>query len=1204
MTLLTALAALLARYSGQGDVVVGAPIANRQEAALDGLIGFFVNTLVLRVQMAPAQRWRDVLQQVRETTLEAYRYQDVPFERLVEELAPRRSLSTPPLVQVMLAVQNAPWVPLELSGVAVAPVGGHDVSVRYDLELHVRARGGELLLDWIYNRDLFDAWRIEQMARSYERLLQGLADDVEADIDATSLLTESEQACLLAQGRGVPEAVDGRTVVDLIEAQVDRTPEAIAIDGPDDAAWTYEALNQDANRLAHLLIEEGVGPEDVVGLAIDRTNLLVVGMLAVLKSGAAYVPLDLAAPSDRLARLVADVAPRVVLATAAGAQVLPSGCAPVLRLDADATAFRLRMAASRNPRDRDRVMPLVPQHPAYVIHTSGSTGVPKGVVITHSGLPTLVRSTASLPRSRYGARLLQFASATFDASVWEVLTALGSGATLVMMHGESRTGSALCDVLIERAVTHALLPPVVLPTIEADASVPLETLIVGGEACTSELAAIWSRGRCMVNAYGPTESSVYATLSAPLGGPAVPLGYAIANTRVCVLDRRLVPVPVGVAGEIYLAGPGTARGYLRRPALTAERFVADPFGPPGSRVYRTGDRARWRPDGQLEYLGRADGQVKIRGVRIEPGEIEAALRADPRVDYALVTVDGQEDDRRLTAYVTSRPAADEEARTSHVEAWQRLYDTIYEQGDTRQDFDLTGWMSSYTGAPIPASEMAIWVDETVARLRTFGAARVLEVGCGTGLLLSRLAAACDRYVAIDFSPPVVDRLQWYVDSRADLRHVELRCARAQELDFLDADSVDLVILNSVIQYFPDVDYLLDVLDRAARVTRRGGHIFVGDVRSLPLLYAQHASVALHRASAATAVRELRENIELAARQEDELAVDPRFFAEWARCADTRASAEMAPKAGRYDNELSRFRYDVTIRVGEYQQPSEPAAWVDWDAGGRWQRDLTTAIASRPDEAVGVRGLRDRRAGAPLVTLNALQKASDTDTVERVRRAGDSAVGEDPDAVFALARQLRVDMRWLPREPAVYDVVFNPACESAEAKAPLPRAAYRQWANAPVRLVHGLVLGTALHALLRQTLPEVMVPAAIVVLDSWPLTASGKIDRARLPAPQRPRMAPQPPRTPDEHLLCELFAEVLGLPECGVDDDFFSLGGHSLLATRLLSHIRARLGVDITLRDVFAASTVRDLCVIVSLSRAAHSRRAPVDDADSVEEYEL
>ncbi len=1228
MTLLAAFGVLLARQSGQDDVVVGSPIANRQDAALEGLIGFFVNTLVLRIRVRPEQPLHALIEAVRRTTLEAYRYQDVPFERLVEELAPERSLARTPIHQVVFAVQNAPWVAPRLAGLDVSednPASeedsfvGQELRIRYDLEVHAWEVDGRMQVIWVYNRDLFDAWRIEQMARHYGRVVRTLIADPEQPASRVTLLDAAERRQMLDAWNAPDSTVsDGAApigtvqdretpagpaaLLDGIEAWSARTPDAIAMFA-DAACVSYAALNARANQMAHVLIAHGVGPETVVALALDRTPATIEALLGVLKTGAAYLPLDVDHPPARIAAMLADATPRVVLTTEAlRARVLAPPSTPVLSIDAPDVARTLRCASTRNPIDDDRTTALRPTHPAYAIYTSGSTGTPKGVMVTHQGVAHLASALRRCYQLTPASRVLQFSSLTFDAAVMEIASAFSSGAALVLIAADDRGGEALVRTIDRARVTQLLVPPVLAESL-ADAGVPsVETLVVGGDACTPAIVERCASGRRLLNAYGPTEVTACVTMTKALTRGETPsIGQPIAGARAYVLDDRLEPVPAGVVGELYLAGPGLARGYVRRPALTAERFTADPHGAPGARMYRTGDLAQWRPDGQLDFVGRADHQIKMRGFRVEPGEVEAALRQDSRVQDAVVSTWGSDERRQLVGYVVRAASVvpTETERTAHVQEWRELYDSTYRQS-VAGDFNIVGWDSSYTGAPLPASEMQMWVDATVARIQAVGARRIVEVGCGTGLLLTRLAPDCERYVGTDFSETALDQLREYVPRRPDLAHVELRQGVAHDLAFLPDDSVDLVVLNSVVQYFPDVDYLVSALAEAVRVTRPGGHVFVGDVRSLPLLDAFHASVQVYHAAGSLEVAELRRQIAQAQRRERELVVAPELFDAFARTQPKAGRVAAALKAGAYSNELSRFRYDVVLEMGAAAVVDTPARWVAWDAAGAWRAMVADALtgdpAARP--SIGVRGMPDRRvAHAVLAAQHVRAGQPAIRTAAELRAACAVSVdGEDPDPVMQWARDLGVDLVWQGfNAHGLYDVVFNPRWTAAAASLAGAPPDYRAFANAPGRQAGDAMLGRALQDHLRGVLPEYMVPAAVMVLEALPRTTSGKVDRAALPAPEAAsREAYRPPTTREEHVLCDLFAEMLGVGRVGLDDNFFDLGGHSLLATRLVSRIRAAFGVELELRTLFTSATVRDVSAMLELSREARRE----DDADA------
>ena len=653
MVMLAVFAAVLARHSGQNDIVIGSAIANRRDAQLTDLIGFFVNTLVLRVGVEQNATFSGLLQQVRQTALEAYDNQDVPFERLVEELAPARSLSTPPLVQIFFSLQNAPSVAPRLAGLRLDRVQPHTSYVRNDLEVNAWLRDGEAVLVWLYNRALFDLGTVETLTRHYGRMVSAVITDPAQTIGRVPLLSQSERWQLLEERNTTTRFVPSATLTSLIEGQVTRTPDTVAVTFGA-RALTYEALNSHANRLARTLLARRIGPEMVVAVALPPSVERLVSILAILKTGAAYLALDPDLPVRRLAFVIDDAKPACTLTIS---ELAPrfSSAGPLLLVDSLARDG-LTHRPSANPTDADRIGCLVPQHPAYVIYTSGSTGTPKGVVVPHAGIPSLQETQMECLHLRAGSRVLQFAPMMFDASVWEMLMALTTGATLVGLERDARTVGDLGRVIITLGVTHITLPPSATSLLGDDPSVlPLEALIVAGEACSAEVAERWRTGRRLINAYGPSEATVCATISRVVSTGEPPIGTPIFNARVYVLGAMLEPVPDGVPGELYIAGGGLARGYFRRPGLTAERFVADPHGVSGTRMYRTGDVVRWHA-GQLQFLGRMDQQVKVRGFRVELGEVEAVLAAEPGVAGAAVVM--REDDHGnngLLGFVVAEP---------------------------------------------------------------------------------------------------------------------------------------------------------------------------------------------------------------------------------------------------------------------------------------------------------------------------------------------------------------------------------------------------------------------------------------------------------------------------------------------------------------------------------------------------------------------
>ncbi|MGK4578986.1 non-ribosomal peptide synthase/polyketide synthase [Kitasatospora sp. HPMI-4] len=1174
MVLQAGLAALFSRLGGGTDIAVGSPVAGRTDEALDDLVGFFVNTLVLRTDLSGDPGFVELLGRVREVSLGAYAHQDLPFEHLVEVLNPARSLSHHPLFQVMLALQNAPLGDFDLPGLRVVNMSAPTGTAKFDLGFSLSERHGPdgaaagIVGVAEYATDLFDPETVETLVARWIRLLTSAVADPERPLSRLDILSAEERRHLLAGCDDTPVTAQDRTVPTLFEARVAEVPDAVAVVSGE-RSLTYRELNASANRFAHALIERGVGPERVVALKLPRSVEFVVAVLGVLKAGAAYLPVDPDYPPSRVEFMLADARPVLVLDDAATV------------LSADGYPETDPMVAAR------------PDHAAYVIYTSGSTGRPKGVVVSHAGIANL----AAAQSERFGidgsSRILQFASPSFDASVSELCTALLSGATLVL----PSSGSPVEALTVRRlGVSHATVPPSVLAALAEDGLPEGMTLVVAGEACPPELVARWAPGRRMINAYGPTEVTVCATMSDPLvpSGQVPPIGRPIANTRAYVLDSALQPVPPGVPGELYVAGVGLARGYLNRPGLTAERFVADPYGPAGSRMYRTGDVVRRRADGELEFVGRADQQVKVRGFRIELGEIEAVLATHPAVAQSAVIArqDRAEADRTLVAYVVAGGDRRRDSRLEdeHVGEWRTIYDALpVSPDDAALGENFTGWNSSYDARPIPVEQMREWRDGTVSRILALRPRRVLEVGCGTGLLLAKVAPHCDAYWATDFSATAIDALAEQVSREPGLAgRVTLQTRPAHDTDGLPSGAFDTIVVNSVVQYFPTADYLRDVVDRLMALLAPGGTLFIGDVRNLRLLRPLATAVQLHRAGPTADLPALRRAVEQAVLVEKELLVDPEFFTLLREGCGDIAGVSVQVKRGTHRNELTRYRYDVTLHKGPVTPVAlDEAPELAWGGQVKDLAELERILAAEHPDRLRVTGVPNGRVVREAALARAVQ-AGDTplaDLLERLHGTEEDGPVE-LEAFHGLGERSGhwVGITWSATAADTVDVLFADPARHPDF---LPVGLYRPagaagvplspLTNNPAGTRETGALAGELREYLGERLPEYLVPTAYVLLDRLPLTANGKLDRGALPAPDLGSAgAGRAPRTPQEQLLAELFAEVLGLPRVGVEDGFFALGGHSLLATRLVSRIRATLGAELAVRTLFEAPTVAAL----------------------------
>jgi amino acid adenylation domain-containing protein len=667
MTLLAAFQVLLYRYTGQEDFLVGSPTVGRSRAEFARLVGYFVNPVVLRANFAGNPTFSTYLEQVRQTVLAAFEHQDYPFPLLVEQLQPIREPSQSPLFQIMFILQKAHLLNeeglaafaleeagsrIELGGLELESLTLEQQVAQFDLTLMMAEVGEELAASLQYNTDIFDAATIVRMSGHFQTLLEGIVAHPEQQLSGLPLLTEAERRLLVDWNDTQIDYSKDVCIHELFEAQVKRDPDAIAVVFEGEQL-TYQELNCRVNQLAHYLKTLGVEPEVLVGICMERSLEMLVGLLGILKAGGAYLPLDPEYPQSRLAFMLEDAQTPVLLTQAQWVESLPKYKARIVCLDTD---WKVIAKESRE----NQTSLVKPGNLAYIIYTSGSTGKPKGVQVMHRGLCNLALALQSIFDVQPDNRVLQFASLSFDASVWEIFMALVAGATLVLGTKDSLLpGPALINFLRNQAITTVLLPPSVLAVLHAEELPRLRTIIAGGEACPLNLVTRWAHGRRFFNAYGPTEATVCATVAeCTCYGKKPPIGYPIPNTKVYLMDDQLQLVPVGVPGELHISGAGLARGYLNRPDLTAERFIPNPFSDkPESRLYKTGDLARYLPDGNIEFLGRIDYQVKVRGFRIELGEIEEVLNQHPGLQDTVVVAreETQVSGSKLVAYVVPSP---------------------------------------------------------------------------------------------------------------------------------------------------------------------------------------------------------------------------------------------------------------------------------------------------------------------------------------------------------------------------------------------------------------------------------------------------------------------------------------------------------------------------------------------------------------------
>ncbi len=1244
MVLLAAFQTLLHRYTDQTDIVVGSPIANRQRSELEGLIGFFVNSLVMRADLSGNPTFRQLLGQVRHTALEAYEHQDLPFEKLVEELDPERDLGRNPLFQVAFALQNAPMQPLELPGLRLEPTPLDSGTTRFDLEVHLWEADHGLRSLWqsqeglsgfiSYSTDLFDRERIVRLVEHFQTLLAGIVANPETPLSELPILTELEREQILGEWNQSPLFKGNLLEVPLVrgnleismqeccfhhifEAQVQNDPNAIAIVS-EQGNLTYKELNQQANHLGQTLRQMGVQTDSLVGLCLERSAQMVIGILGILKAGGAYVPIDPDYPRERLQFILSDTQVSVLLTQSRLVASLPSCPSNILCLD------QLDLPAEETFLDQNRGNETItPDHLAYVIYTSGSTGIPKGVLLSHRSLCNVVEAQQQLLSPSPNSRILQFSSLSFDASIFEIALALGSGSQLYIPPKSAQLpGMALVHFLQDNSITHALLTPAVLAVLPVAELPALQVLITGGEACSSQVVDRWAANRRFFNAYGPTETTIWATIANLHSGdnPLI-IGHPLPNTQVYILDTNLNPVPVGIPGELYIGGAGLARGYLNRPELTLESFIDYPerssllplkgSQTEGSkRLYKTGDRARYLNDGRIEFLGRVDTQIKIRGFRVELGEIEARLQHHPAICDAVVIASGETStEMRLVTYFSLNRQYDQQTvsgllQSQQIQSWQTLYNQTYQSPIPNPQFNITGWNSSYTGEQIPVEQMQEWVRDRVLTILAFKPQRVLEIGCGTGLLLFQIAPQTQKYVGTDFSTVSLQSVQEQLDS-LNLPQVELLQRVATDFEGIDPGAFDLVILNSIVQYFPSVDYLMQVLEEAIETLATGGVLFLGDVRSLPLLTAFHTWVQFSQADGALSRNQLQQRVARSRFEESELAIDPAFFSALRHQFPQIRQVQIRLSRGHAQNEMTQFRYNVLLHIEKSQadSPSIPPEQAspstqqhNWKLNPITIAEIQKQLIETEPEILIITNVKNSRINLAVRTAHWLENKEVPKTVKQMREILQNSPERslDPQDWWDLATVLpyNVEITWsTPTHTGDYDVILIRHGIEAMVDFPIEQkidSSSSHYTNDPLQFQFARQLIPELNQFLRQALPEYMIPSAFIPLEILPLTVNGKVDRCALPISedlshrsktQNPNHFPVP-LTPTEANLIEIWKDLLQIQEISPQDNFFELGGHSLLATQMTSRVRDVFELELPLKSVFEAPTIAQLAPII------------------------
>ena len=1151
---------LLSVFFNQDDITLGLVVNNRLE--LDGgdqLFGLHLNTIPLRLQLADSA---NLLKETHQQRLKLLRHKIYPYGKIKADLLLQQDIYQAAFNYIHFYQKHAT---LEKTGselvdvLAITNIPLALVVSRQDDNFEIAFQGHSAFIDQSY---------LQLMTEHYLFYLQQLARQQHID----QRLTLAHQQQVLVEHNQTESTVEQNDLLQWWYQSARQHALDCAVSDPK-TSLSYQQLNIESNQLAHHLAQllpavSARAPAPLVAIMVERSAEMLVAILAVLKAGAAYVPVDPAYPEQRIRYMLQDCEARLVLTQ----RHVLNAANPLSGLDLAVYCIDEQQHLMESvtdlplPDDLNRLV--------NVIYTSGTTGKPKGVMIQQAAVVNLAAAQHQLLQLVKEDKVLQFASFSFDAATWEIFATLLQGATLVICPNSYKENvGALVSLLEQQKISVATLPPALLNLMEAALLPKLRLLIVAGEATPLATMQRWSEGRSLINAYGPTETTVCTSLHYyQQGDLASTIGRPLPNLKCYVLDAHLRPVPCGVPGELYVSGAGVAAGYLHQPELSSQRFIANPYGkgldPSQQRLYRTGDSVRRLLNGELDYLGRVDHQVKIRGNRVELAEIEAVLTEFPHVKQATALIRERDGQAYIAAYFTAMSSG-QSTDLSLVADWNKIYNSEYGK-KSAEDFnpaDFDGWNSSFDGKPIALESMQEWRDATLERILQLKPKRILEIGSGAGLLFYPLLPHCQYYFATDFSAQAVAKLRF----GATVLKVEHKtrfalCDAASILQAVEGYQPDLIIINSVIQYFPSADYLLDVIQQAMTLLNGQGQLFIGDVRDARLLDILHYDIQKHLQPDAP-FPAVVEATKQARAQDKELLVSPDFFLTFAQKHQRGAielPVDLLIKKGQYSNEMLDYRYDVIVDCSA-GAASRPLAQAQIESEFHFSANLAVEHCCQQNlQSFVIRNYPNSRVYQSYIEFHNVPGKLAANQVLNYLQLAEIATRH--------GYQFKASVQ--PDDPALLSLMFSRS-DQAPFSSQLVSARPRPLSYA-VREPFMPLDTKALRSYLEQKLPAFMLPNVLVQLEAMPLTPNGKVDRKALPEPEQDQRNYVAPRNELEQALCLIWQDILGITRVGVQDDFFQLGGNSILAISLSHRISTVLQREVSLATLFRHKTIAQL----------------------------
>jgi len=1198
-TLIVSFESYLHLLTGQKDIVLGIPAAGQSATGQHELVGHCVSMLPLRSRIASATPFNEHLRLRKSQILDDYDHQNFTFGSLLKKLPIARDSSRIPLVPVVLNLDMGMDANVSFADLDHSLSSDPRSFENFEIFLNITGTKENLVFEWSYNTLLFKEETITRMMNDFKSLLEQIV--AHPGIEIREIVVSSNKIIdptndklkrieLLNNSTKTNYPKD-KIVTEFITTSAERYPSKTAVYFQD-AELSYHELEKTSNQLAHFLIQKGVKKGDIVGLMVDRSFNMIISLLAIIKSGAAYLPLDPHYPEGRLTYMLEDSGTTHLIISEAHSPFSTRCISTVIE----------QVYPSLNNYSSDKpVLNMAGSDLAYILYTSGSTGRPKGVQIEHHSLTNFLLSVEKQPGMTVSDTILAIATISFDIAGTELLLPLFTGASINLVDFNSaKDGRELLKLVEKKNITIMQATPTTWRMMIAagwEKKLPLK-IICTGEAFPKDLAKdLQTRGTEVWNGYGPTETTIWSTLKQLSEiDEQITIGRPLNNTKIFILDESLKPVKHGTTGEICIAGEGLARGYLNLPSLTSEKFVTFTFNGNIENVYKTGDLGYQLNNGDFVCLGRSDEQVKIRGQRIELSEIEFALSRQDDIKEAVVTVQQKSDDQRLVAYIVPSEGK--------LAEWHHLWDEIYTQGIEKekniaiedQDLDIAIVTNDEVDGVIHGAE---WKSESLKRLKALESNSILELGSGGGHIMFGLAPSVSKYVATDYSEVAINKLNEKLSlDRDKWGHVEAFPASADDFSKIDP-GFDLVLLHSVIQYFPNLRYLFDVIQKSIDVLNDGGCIFIGDSQTDESAYMHIASEQLKYVNEKATISDFKKIIDFRIQQQNELSVDPGFFYFLPTLIPSITAVDIQIRSGDHLNETTKSHYDVWLYKG-----SNAPRILESEIIREWEEintieNLSNILQTNRDRVIQINRINNQRIDHDLAIVNGIRTLSDDMHVDYLKThisRNHRASSINPTDLWKLGQEhgYNAHVRWAnDGADGQIEVVFLPSNKNAFIPNQPSQIRFKsedEYFSQEVSKVEVLEISQqqveSWKSSLKSLLPEHMIPSIFIGLTQLPITRNGKIDRKSLPAttvknPEDDNNNFVAPRTEEEIAIAEIWTEYLGIPIVSANSNFFELGGHSLTAVRVMLAIEKRFGIKLPISILFENSTIEKLSRLIT-----------------------